>query len=226
MLEEYCKVLLIWDVLFDVDVLNQVEGKCWVFKGVQCFKFVYECCLFLFLFDGGDVVMVCEFDLVYKCFVEGGFELFVVKIEVDWIDQDMIYVGIDFGFGLMIDLSYLCIVKVWKCGILLVFVMLVYEGKVIDLVVSVYYDNMLGFECDFVLVVKDFFYSELYQCCDGKLLKIDVFDDVIVVVYCEWLLVEICLFWSIGGNIYLFGVLLVIDFDDFMVGKCDFIVLF
>ncbi|MGN6225829.1 MAG: prolyl oligopeptidase family serine peptidase [Dyella sp.] len=225
-LEEYRKASPTWDVLLDVDALNQAEGKRWVFKGAQCLKPAYERCLLSLSPDGGDAVTVREFDLVHKRFVEGGFELPVAKTEVDWIDRDTIYVGTDFGPGSMTDSSYPRIAKAWKRGTPLASATLVHEGKRTDLAVSAYHDNTPGFERDFVSVAKDFFHSELYQRRDGKLLKIDVPDDATAVAHREWLLVETRSPWSIGGNTYPSGALLAIGFDDFMAGKRDFTVLF
>ena len=55
-----------WDVLLDVDALNQAEGKRWVFKGVGCLKPKYNDCLISLSPDGGDAHVDREFDVVSK----------------------------------------------------------------------------------------------------------------------------------------------------------------
>ena len=225
-LAEYRKTSPAWEVLLDIDALNQAEGKRWVFKGAQCLKPAYERCLVSLSPDGGDAVAVREFDLVHKRFVSDGFELPVAKTEVDWIDQDTIYVGTDFGPGSMTESSYPRIVKAWKRGTPLASAALVHEGRPTDLAVSAYHDNTPGFERDFVSVTKDFFHSELYQRRDGKLRRVDVPDDATAAAHREWLLVETRSPWNTGGTTYPSGALLAIGFDDFMAGRRDFTLLF
>lgn len=225
-LEEFRKASPAWELLLDIDALNQTEGKRWVFKGAQCLKPAYERCLLSLSPDGGDAVTVREFDLVQKHFVDGGFELPVAKTEVDWINHDTLYVGTDFGPGSMTESSYPRIVKEWKRGTPLSSATVVYEGKPTDLAVSAYHDNTPGFERDFVSVAKDFFHSELYQRRDGKLLRVDVPDDASAQAHREWLLVETRSAWTIGGVTYPSGALLATRFDDFMRGKRTFTTLF
>ncbi len=62
-LEEFRKANPTWELLLDVDALNQAEGKRWVFKGAQCLKPDYDRCLLSLSPDGGDAVAVREFDL-------------------------------------------------------------------------------------------------------------------------------------------------------------------
>ncbi|MFK2905741.1 S9 family peptidase [Dyella ginsengisoli] len=225
-LAEYRKTSPAWEVLLDIDALNQAEGKRWVFKGAQCLKPAYERCLLSLSPDGGDAVAVREFDLVRKQFVGDGFVLPVAKTEVDWIDQDTIYVGTDFGPGSMTESSYPRIVKVWKRGTPLTEATIVYDGKPTDLAVSAHHDATPGFERDFVSVAKDFFHSELFQRRDGKLLKVNVPDDATAAAHREWLLVETRSPWTVGDTTYPSGALLATRFDDFMAGKRDFTTLF
>ncbi|MGA0588577.1 prolyl oligopeptidase family serine peptidase [Dyella sp. KRB-257] len=225
-LVEYRKASPAWEVLLDIDALNQAEGKRWVFKGAQCLKPAYERCLLSLSPDGGDAVAVREFDLLHKRFVSGGFELPVAKSDVDWIDRDTIYVGTDFGPGSMTESSYPRIVKVWKRDTPLAEAGVVHEGKPTDLAVSAHHDAMPGFERDFVSVARDFFHSELFQRRDGKLLKVDVPDDATAAAHREWLLVETRSPWTVGDTTYPSGALLATRFDDFMAGKRDFTTLF
>ncbi|HEX5307092.1 MAG TPA: prolyl oligopeptidase family serine peptidase [Dyella sp.] len=225
-LAEYRKPSPAWEVVLDVDALNQAEGKRWVFKGVQCLKPAYEKCLISLSPDGGDAVAVREFDLVQTRFVTGGFELPVAKSEVDWVDQDTLYVGTDFGPGSMTESSYPRIVKLWKRGTPLSTAAVVHEGKPTDLAVSAYHDATPGFERDFVSVARDFFHSELFERRGDKLLKVDVPDDATAAAHREWLLVETRSPWTVGGTTYPSGALLAARYDDFMAGKRDFTTLF
>jgi prolyl oligopeptidase len=225
-LDEYRKPEPKWETVLDVDALNKAEGKRWVFKGAQCLKPAYTRCLLSLSPDGGDAVAVREFDTTTKSFVKDGFELPVSKTNVDWIDQDHIYVGTDFGPGSMTKSSYPRIAKVWKRGTPISAATTVYEGKPEDMEVGASHDSTPGFERDFVGVQKDFFHSEIFLRKDGKLVKLDVPDDASADAHREWLLVTLRSPWTVGGTTYPTGALLATKFDDFMAGKRAFTVLF
>ncbi|MGN6705118.1 MAG: prolyl oligopeptidase family serine peptidase [Rhodanobacter sp.] len=225
-LAEYRKAEPAWEVLLDIDALNQAEGKRWVFKGVQCLKPAFERCLVSLSPDGGDAVAVREFSIPKKAFVKGGFELPVAKSDVGWIDEDTIYVGTDFGPGSMTASSYPRIVKEWKRGTPLSAATIVHEGKHDDLAVSAFHDRTPGYERDFVSVARDFFHSELFLRHDGKLTRLDVPTDADANAHREWLLVQTRSPWRVGGATYPSGALLATRFDDFMAGKREFTVLF
>ena len=226
-LEEYRKPEPKWDVLLDIDALNQAEGKRWVFKGSDCLKPDYRRCLLSLSPDGGDAVEVREFDIPSKSFVKDGFLLPAAKTQVGWIDQDHVYVGTDFGPGSMTTSSYPRIAKVWKRGTPLSTASTVYEGKPDDLAVNAYHDRTPGFERDFVNVARDFFHSDMYQLKDGKLIHLDVPADAAMVdPHREWLLVQLRSAWTVGGTTYASGSLIATKFDEFMAGKRQFTTLF
>ena len=225
-LAEYRKPAPQWETLLDIDALNQAEGKRWVFKGVQCLKPEYRRCLLLLSPDGGDAVAVREFDLTDKAFVKDGFVLPVAKTDVDWIDQDHLYVGTDFGPGSMTTSSYPRIAKEWTRGTPLTAARTVYAGKPTDLAVTAYHDRTPGFERDFVSVAKDFFHSELYQRVGDQLVRVQVPTDASAAAHREWLLVQTRSPWTVAGTTYPSGALLAAKFDDFVAGKVQLTVLF
>ncbi|HET8941603.1 MAG TPA: S9 family peptidase, partial [Rudaea sp.] len=145
-LAEYRKADPKWDVLLDIDALNKTEGAKWVFKGADCLKPKFDRCLISLSPGGGDAAQVREFDIPTKAFVKDGFNLPVAKSSVDWIDENNIYVGTDFGPGSMTDSSYPRIAKQWKRGTPLSAATLVHAGKKTDLAVSAYHDRTPGFE--------------------------------------------------------------------------------
>lgn len=225
-LAEYRKADPAWEVLLDIDALNKAEDKRWVFKGSQCLKPKFDRCLLSLSPDGGDAVVVREFDVSRKQFVTDGFVLPVAKTQVGWIDQDSIYVGTDFGPGSMTESSYPRIAKLWKRGTPLSEATIVHEGKPKDLAVSAFHDRTPGYERDFVSVATDFFHSKLYQRVDGKLVQVDVPDDASAGAHRQWLLVRTRSPWTVDGTTYPSGALLSAPFDAFMAGKRDFTVLF
>lgn len=106
-----------WEIVLDVDALAAAEGKEWVYKGSTCLPPALNKCM-IALSDGGeDATIMREFDTATKTFVEGGFEL-TEKSQggVQWVDEDTLMVGRDFGEGTLTDSEYPFTTRVWKRG--------------------------------------------------------------------------------------------------------------
>ncbi|MEM6858240.1 MAG: prolyl oligopeptidase family serine peptidase [Pseudomonadota bacterium] len=106
-----------WEIVLDVDALAAAEGKEWVYKGSTCLPPKLEKCM-IALSDGGeDATIMREFDMVTKTFVEGGFELSEKSQGgVQWLDENTLFVGRDFGEGTLTDSEYPFTTRVWKRG--------------------------------------------------------------------------------------------------------------
>ena len=106
-----------WEIILDVDALAAAEGKEWVYKGSTCLPPKLEKCM-IALSDGGeDATIMREFDMVSKTFVEGGFELSEKSQGgVQWLDENTLFVGRDFGEGTLTDSEYPFTTRVWKRG--------------------------------------------------------------------------------------------------------------
>ncbi|MGH7624514.1 MAG: prolyl oligopeptidase family serine peptidase, partial [Gemmatimonadaceae bacterium] len=215
-----------WEVLLDVDALDRIDGKRWVFKGADCLQPGYTRCLISLSPDGGDAVAVREFDIPSKSFVKDGFALDVAKSNTGWVDENAIYVGTDFGPGSMTESSYPRIAKVWQRGTPLSAATTIYSGLPTDMTIAAYHTHTPGFERDFVSVVKDFYHSEVYLRAGAKLTRIDVPLDASADVHRDWLLVQTRSPWTVGGATYSAGALLATKFDAFMHGSRAFAVLF
>lgn len=102
-LEQYRKDLPEWEVLLDIDALAAAEGEKWVWSGAQVRRPDYDRALVSLSRDGGDAVVVREFDLATRTFVEGGFRVGEAKTRIGWIDADTVFIGTDFGPGSLTD---------------------------------------------------------------------------------------------------------------------------
>ncbi|MNX71002.1 Prolyl endopeptidase precursor [compost metagenome] len=121
-----------WETLLDIDALAKAEGKDWVFKGADCLAPDETRCL-INLSDGGkDAVVVREFDLTTKAFVEGGFVIPEGKHRLTWLDRDTLLIATDFGPGTMTESGYPFIVKSLKRGHPLAHATEVYRGQQSD----------------------------------------------------------------------------------------------
>ena len=115
-LNDYPNTNPAWDVILDLDLLAKTEKKNWVYKGVSCLPPAYERCM-LRLSDGGtDASTYREFDIPSKSFVENGFVVPEAKSSVDWLDDNTLLVGTDWGADTLTDSGYPRIVKKWQRG--------------------------------------------------------------------------------------------------------------
>jgi prolyl oligopeptidase len=108
-----------WETILDVDELAEREDKNWVFKGASCHRphgnDHYLCTVSLS--DGGkDAVVVREFDIETKSFVEGGFASPEAKQAVAWLDADTVLIATDWGDETVTESGYPYVVKMWRRG--------------------------------------------------------------------------------------------------------------
>ncbi|MFN3964974.1 MAG: prolyl oligopeptidase family serine peptidase [Silanimonas lenta] len=226
-LEEYRKPEPAWEVLIDLDAINQAENMNWVWRGANCLRPAYARCLVSLSRGGADAIVVREWDMASRRFVEDGFVLPEAKGGVAWRDADSVYVYTDFGPGSMTSSGYPRIVKEWRRGTPLAEAKVVYEGKADDMYIAGYRDLTPGFERDFVSRTLAFYNDELYlRGADGSLTKIDAPNSANKSVYREWLVLELREDYTVGGRTYPKGALIATRFDDFMAGGRDFDLLF
>ncbi|WP_028770806.1 prolyl oligopeptidase family serine peptidase [Silanimonas lenta] len=226
-LEEYRKPEPAWEVLIDLDAINQAENMNWVWRGANCLRPAYARCLVSLSRGGADAIVVREWDMASRRFVEDGFVLPEAKGGVAWRDADSVYVYTDFGPGSMTRSGYPRIVKEWRRGTPLSEAKVVYEGKADDMYIAGYRDLTPGFERDFVSRTLAFYNDELYlRGADGSLTKIDAPNSASKSVYREWLVLELREDYTVGGRTYPKGALIATRFDDFMAGGRDFDLLF
>ena len=105
-----------WEVLLDVDTLAEEEGEDWVYKGATVLPVSWDRALIRLSRGGADAVVVREFDLEHRTFVDaadGGFTIDEAKTSVDWVDRDTILVGTDEGPGTVTNSGYPMQVARW-----------------------------------------------------------------------------------------------------------------
>ncbi|MBL0947918.1 prolyl oligopeptidase family serine peptidase [Brevundimonas sp.] len=171
-LESYASGNTEWETLLDIDALARAEGRDWVFKGASCLPPAETRCL-INLSDGGkDAVVVREFDLTTKTFVEGGFVLPEGKHRISWLDADTLLVATDFGPGTLTESGYPYIVKTLKRGQTLAQATEVYRGEAGDggygVSASVFRDGDGAVQAVIFNRPLDTFRSERWEWVDGR----------------------------------------------------------
>ncbi|GIJ78555.1 prolyl oligopeptidase [Micromonospora phaseoli] len=226
-LDQYRRAEPEWEVLLDLDSLAEREGENWVWGGVRTLPPEHRRCLVSLSRGGADAVVVREYDLVERAFVDGGFTVAEAKTDVSWIDADHIYVGTELGPGSLTASGYPRTVLRWRRGTPLADAEVVYEAATEDVGAHGWHDPTPGFERDFVGRSRDFYRSESFLLTGaGERVRIPVPEDAGWDVHREWLLVRPRTPWTLGESTHPAGALLAIRFDAFLAGSRELTVLF
>ena len=217
-LEEYRKPAPDWEVVLDFDELGRAEGERWVFAGAPVLVPGYDRALVRLSRGGADAVVVREFDLVARRFVEGGFALPESKGEVAWTGPNEIFVAANFGPGTMTDSGYPRIVKLWRRGQPPGEAAIVFEGEASDVSVRAWADLAPGFETELVARSREFFNEDRFVRRDGELIPLDVPSDAGFAVHRGRLFVTPRADWETDGGTFPAGSPLAIGLDRFLAG--------
>jgi len=225
-LEEYRKPEPAWETVLDLDALGAAESENWVWQRASCLRPEYRRCLLSLSRGGADASVTREFDLETKSFVAGGFFLPEAKGGAQWRDADSVYVATDFGPGSMTASGYPRIAKLWQRGTPLADARTIYEAQQADVGVGAYRVRTKTFEHDFVMRSVTFFTNELFLLRDDRLIRIDKPDSAKAWVQRDLLLIRLRDAWTVGGQTFPAGALLVADFERFVAGERKLSVLF
>ena len=177
-LDSYRSANTSWETLLDIDALSRAEGRDWVWKGADCLAPDETRCL-ISLSDGGkDAVVVREFDIPSKSFVDGGFVLPEGKHRLEWLDRDTLLVATDFGPNTLTESGYPFIVKSLKRGQTLSQATEVYRGDIGDggygVSPSVYRDKDGAVQAVIISRPLDTFSSETWQLVAGRPVRLNL----------------------------------------------------
>lgn len=154
-----------WDVILDIDALAAAENENWVYSGTSCSP-ALERCLVRLSRAGGDAHVTREFDLASRSFVADGFVLPEAKSSVEFVSEDSVLVGTDFGEGSLTTSGYPRIVKLWQRGTPVETAATVLEGKTQD--VGLFPVAVGGAEAkSFIIRAVSFFETETYYVTEA-----------------------------------------------------------
>jgi len=235
-MDEYKKAQPNWETVIDLDKLAANEKENWVWEGASVLYHDWDRALVSLSHGGADAAVVREFDLTKKEFVQDGFILAEAKSDVAWRNRDSIYVGTDFGPGSMTTSGYPRIVKEWKRGSSLKDAKTIFEGKESDVGVNAYVVHDHGEVYDLVSAKPTFFSEHVSVRKGDKLIAIDKPADAVVNTCGKFLLLKLRSDWkvkdnpirdkSIGDRSYKAGSLLACNFESYLNGNRNFVVLF
>ncbi len=225
--EDYRKENPNWEILLDIDALCLAENEQWVFKGTSGLYPDYEKRMVQLSRGGGDAVVMREFDVKTKSFVENGFYLPEAKGTVAWMDQNTLLISTGFGEGTVTESGYPRLVKIWKRGTDLSAAETVFEGEQTDVGCWGGVIDTPERRYDMITRSVTFFTSRNYILEEGRAMLIDIPEDAqLNGFFKKQMQVELKSDWAIEGHTYRQGALIAIDFDAFMNGSREFEVIF
>src|SRR5205814_635310 len=96
-LEEFRKADPQWDVILDVDQLAKTENEDWILSWIASRPGDHTRAVLSLSRGGSDAVVLREFDLETRAFVQDGFFLAEAKSSVDWLDADTLLLSSAYG---------------------------------------------------------------------------------------------------------------------------------
>lgn len=211
-----------WEVLLDVDALAAAEGTDWVYAGTRLLRPAtgepYRRALVRLSPDGGDAVVIREFDLEAADWVPGGLALPAAKTQISWDGPDAWYVGSDFGPGTLTASGYARTVRRLQRGEDPAAAPEAFGVAADHVMAVVSVDSTPGFERTTAHDVIDFFNSRTSVLAPGGWQPIEVPTDVRVGVHRQWLLLSPQTTWRSGALELPAGSLAVADLERFLAG--------
>ncbi|SKB83690.1 prolyl oligopeptidase family serine peptidase [Maribacter arcticus] len=209
-----------WETLLDIDKLSEEDDIKWVYKGSSGLYPNYNRFLIDLSKGGGDAVVVKEFDVTTKQFIENGFLIEESKGSASYIDENTLIVTSDFGEGTMTTSGYPRQVKLWKRGTSLNDAQLIYEGETSD--VGAWGGVLLDGSETFTLISRALttFSSENLVWMNNEIIKLDIPDDASLTgVLNNQLIVQLKSDWTVQTNTYNTGTLLSLNFRELLKGN-------
>lgn len=224
-----------WQVLLDIDALNEAEGEDWVWHGAHLLRpqhedEPYRRALVDLSHGGSDADVTREFDLKTLAFVpveDGGFVRPEAKGALAWIDEDTVWAATAVGEDTTTPSGYARHVRLWRRDTRLEDAPVVFEADAEDMSVFAGHDSTPGFERDWVVRLRAFYDTETILVRDreaaargedGALQSIDVPRDLEVMVHRDLMILSPRSDWQVGEEVFAAGSLVVADADSFLQG--------
>jgi prolyl oligopeptidase len=217
-----------WEVVLDLDALAAAEGENWVWRGCITLPPQHRHGLVQLSRGGGDAVVIREFDLLEKRFVENGFSLPEARGNATWWDPDTLLVtSLLGGERFVTSCGQERTIRKWARGTRFEDAEVIFECAREDVTVGGWRTHYSRPERTFFLRVgTNFDAVQYFEDDGGRRHLIDVPAHHNVMVHRDWLLVNLKSEWRAGDRVYAAGSLIVIDFQKYLAGERNFVPLF
>lgn len=212
----------VWETLIDLDKLSEKDDIKWVWKGATGLYPDYKKFMVNLSKGGGDAIIIREFDVQTKNFVEGGFELPEAKGGVSWIDENTLMVSTDFGDGITTS-GYPKEVKSWKRGTSLKEAKLLFKGEESDM--GIWGSTDITAKKTFQLISQrtSFYSGNYYFIEDGNLVKPDLPADIeLTALFNNQAIFQLKTDLKVDDKVFTQGSVISIKYDDLIAGKKNY----
>ena len=200
-----------WETVIDFDALSATENKQWVFKGLNCLAPENRLCLMSISEGGGDTIEIREFDAETLKFVAQGFNLLAAKTTIDWIDENQVFVGTDFGADSQTDSGYPRQVRIWNRGTPINDAKLIYSAEKSSVSASGHRYKDGQYSVDIITDATTFWESRHQLLINGKLSEIALPTTATINDFIKGqLLVSLKQEWQFNGRILPQGAVLLV----------------
>ncbi|BFM11170.1 prolyl oligopeptidase family serine peptidase [Simiduia litorea] len=201
----------VWQTVIDLDALSAAENKQWVFKGLNCLAPEYRHCLMSLSEGGGDTIEVREFNAETLRFVAQGFNLAAAKTNIDWIDENQVYLGTDFGADSQTNSGYPRQVRLWSRGTPFTDAKLLYSADKTSVSASGHRYKDGQYSVDIITDATTFWESRYHLLVNGELSDIALPPSATINDFIKGqLLVSLKQEWQFNGRIFPEGAVLLI----------------
>jgi prolyl oligopeptidase len=206
-----------WEVVLDLDALAEADGENWVFAGAYCGRQFrppdYRRFLITLSRGGGDAVVLREYDMDDRRFVDDGFTLPEAKQSAAWLDADRLLVLTSQGGGPVNTSGYPRTIRLWQRGTPIDSAEVVYEAPETDTLLFARVSHRPDGRHAFVWRMLNFHHQQLHLIHDdGRTAKLPLPDDIqFAGMFAERLLVALRSPWTIEGETFPAGALLSLD---------------
>ncbi len=209
-----------WETLIDIDELSKKDKIKWVYIGAIGLYPSYDRFLVRLSKGGGDAVIIKEFDVNKKEFIENGFLIDEAKSDASYVDQNTLIVSTDFGEGTLTTSGYPRDIKIWKRGTPLKDAQIIFKGESSDV-------RIRGFvlrdgQQAYTLINRaiTFFTSQHFIWIDQKAIKLDIPDDIkLTDLLNNQLIIQLKSDWTVNSKTYKTGSLISLNFSELLKGN-------
>ena len=219
-MESYTSGDPVWETLLDIDALSEKDDIKWVFKGSNGLYPDYNRFLVQLSKGGGDALVIKEFDVNEKKFIENGFSIGESKGSTTYLDENTLIVATDFGEGTMTDSGYPKQVKLWKRGTPLKDAQLIFEGESDDAFMSYGFIERDGNQ-EYTMIRRSLttFSGRYMVYKNNSLTTLDLPEDAqLYGILSDQIVIQLKSDWEVNDESFKTGTLISLDFSELLKG--------
>lgn len=219
-MESYASGDPVWETLLDIDALSEKDDIKWVFKGSNGLYPDYNRFLVQLSKGGGDALVIKEFDVNEKKFIENGFSVGESKGSTTYLDENTLIVATDFGEGTMTDSGYPKQVKLWKRGTPLKDAQLIFEGESDDAFMSYGFIERDGNQ-EYTMIRRSLttFTGQYMVYKNNSLTTLDIPEDArLYGILSDQIVIQLKSDWEVNDESFKTGTLISLDFSELLKG--------